>query len=130
MAFEVSLNVTTMGLNETDTTSETLEVTPSVPVQRSSNELVTATLLGDLASYTEVASLNGYYLMVPLPTMDSLPSEAFSLNRDTWMVMPPNLVDPTGLTCDKIGVGFTYVSDKFGMWGAVLRSYTYHTTTP
>lgn len=111
MDFSVDLNVTTTGLDAADTTSQTLRVTPSVPVVRSDNKLVSVNLLGDLASYAEVTSLNGYYLMVPLPTQTTAPSVAFSQSRDTWMVMPPSLVDPSGLTCDKIGVGYTCVGE-------------------
>ena len=49
------------------TTSETIQINPSVPFVLSPSQQLSAQLLGDLASYTALPVLSTKYLMVPHP---------------------------------------------------------------
>ncbi|KFM27361.1 hypothetical protein F751_4631 [Auxenochlorella protothecoides] len=107
MDFNIAFNVTTTKTGGTNATSETLTVNPSVPIVRSADKTVTASLLGDLASYSQIPNLANHYLMVILDSLSDTPSVAFSKNKETWMLLDPALVDPAGLTCDKVGITYS-----------------------
>lgn len=107
MDFNIAFNVTTTKTGGTVATSETLTVNPSVPIVRSADKTVTASLLGDLASYSQIPNLANHYLMVILDSLSDTPSVAFSKNKETWMLLDPALVDPAGLTCDKVGITYS-----------------------
>ena len=49
------------------TTSETIQINPSVPYVLSPSQQVSAQLLGDLESYTALPVLSTMYLMIPHP---------------------------------------------------------------
>ena len=64
------------------TTSETLQINPSVPFVLSPNQQVSAQLLGDLESYTALPVLSSMYLMIPHPQ-----SEFWGLSKKPTMLM-------------------------------------------
>ena len=64
------------------TTSETIQINPSVPFVLSSSQQVSAQLLGDLESYTALPVLSTMYLMIPHPQ-----SEFWGLLEKLLMLM-------------------------------------------
>ena len=48
--------------------SQQLSLGPTTPVALSQGNLVSATLLGDLATYTALPAVTGQYLMIPSPS--------------------------------------------------------------
>lgn len=107
MDFDIALNVTSTLPGGTIATSQTLTVNPAAPIVRSADRTFTASLLGDLASYAQVPNLANHFLMVVLETLSEPPSVALSKNKETWMLLDPSLVDYAGLTCDKVGIGYS-----------------------
>jgi hypothetical protein len=86
--------------------SETLQLNPSTPVAVSSSRMVSATLVGDLASYTSAPVLSDQVLLIPEPpgwTADQI----LTGNRSAWMVLGYNNFDLTDTQCNKIGTSFS-----------------------
>ena len=62
--FQITANVTTTE-GQTDSTTQTLLLSPSTPSGLSTAKAVYAQLLGDLASYQSMPSFEYSYLMIP-----------------------------------------------------------------
>jgi len=111
--------------NQTET--ETISLSPSRMSAASSDNSIYVELLGDLASYEELESLNDYWLMIPVQPGVS-PNDMFSSNLDMWTIFPPSKVTTTG-ECDKIGVSYAHfryqVSRCEVELGSCLRNQIY-----
>jgi len=87
-------------------------------------------LHGDLASYAEIESLKGHWLMIPLQPGLS-PEDIFSSNLDMWQIFPPSMVSLTG-ECNKIGVSYTSFRNQPNACdqqiGSCLSNQIYHLT--
>ena len=84
---------------------EQLQITPSHGFVLNSDRSVSVRLLGDLDSYRQIQSLDGYWVMIPVePGTD--PNEIYTKNQDMWVILPPAMVTTTG-ECDKVGVGYS-----------------------
>lgn len=77
--------------------NSTLRLGPDVALNRTRDGLVTAELLGDLASYASVPALSEKILLVPPD-----PSA-----RESWLLLDSSMVTLSGDECDKVGVGFS-----------------------
>eukprot|EP00877_Chromochloris_zofingiensis_P011445 jgi/Chrzof1/6554/Cz19g00260.t1 len=105
LQFQIIITITmlnaTSGLNST----ETLSVSPSVPLASSSGRTMTINLLGDLAGYTQLPVLSSKLLMIPRPLTNQTLDDVLG-DKSNWMLVDTSLVSYDGQACDKVGTSF------------------------
>ncbi|KAJ9505456.1 hypothetical protein QJQ45_026136, partial [Haematococcus lacustris] len=86
--------------------SEVLTLSPSVPLALSSSRLVSAKLLGDLATYTQLPAISNMVLLVPRPAGWS-PDQILAGDRSQWLLLESSQFSMDGSQCDKVGTSFS-----------------------
>ncbi|KAL6753619.1 hypothetical protein V8C86DRAFT_3019426 [Haematococcus lacustris] len=86
--------------------SEVLTLSPSVPLALSSSSLVSAKLLGDLATYTQLPAISNMVLLVPRPSGWS-PDQILAGDRSQWLLLESSQFSMDGSQCDKVGTSFS-----------------------
>ncbi|GAQ85247.1 hypothetical protein KFL_002260030 [Klebsormidium nitens] len=83
---------------------QTLILSPSVPVAKTTEGNVLARLPGDLASYTQLPVFSDRYLMIP---QTAAQAGRLTANTSTWMFIDKTQVNLDGTVCNMIGTSFT-----------------------
>ncbi|GFH27554.1 generative cell specific-1 [Haematococcus lacustris] len=83
-----------------------LTLSPSVPLALSSSRLVSAKLLGDLATYTQLPAISNMVLLVPRPSGWS-PDQILAGDRSQWLLLESSQFSMDGSQCDKVGTSFS-----------------------
>ncbi|GLI68375.1 hypothetical protein VaNZ11_012700 [Volvox africanus] len=87
--------------------TENLYLSPSTPSATSKGKQVSAKLIGDFATYTQVPDLSNRILMVPEDPNAEFWYGLRGVNRSTWMLLDKSFISFDGRACDKVGTGFT-----------------------
>ncbi|GLC38807.1 hypothetical protein PLESTM_000779300 [Pleodorina starrii] len=111
MFFDITVKVVIpTGANASSTSiTETLQLNPGKPMAATSSRLVTAKLVGDLATYTQLPELSNRLLVLPEPSdkQANRTSHANRSPRTTWMIIDKNKFSFDGRECDKVGTSFS-----------------------
>ncbi|GIL53994.1 hypothetical protein Vafri_9547 [Volvox africanus] len=87
--------------------TENLYLSPSVPSATSKGKQLSAKLIGDFATYTQVPDLGNRMLMVPEDANADFSYGLRGVNRSTWMLLDKSFISFDGRACDKVGTGFS-----------------------
>nr|BAO57178.1 generative cell specific-1 [Gonium pectorale]BAO57179.1 generative cell specific-1 [Gonium pectorale] len=90
---------------------ELLTLSPSLPLATSASRLLSARLVGDLATYTQLPAISNQVLMIPQPspsTSSGSPlDDTLATNRSAWMLLDRSMLSLDGNACDKVGTAFS-----------------------
>ncbi|GFH07968.1 gamete-specific protein, partial [Haematococcus lacustris] len=70
------------------------------------SRLVSAKLLGDLATYTQLPAISNMVLLVPRPSGWS-PDQILAGDRSQWLLLESSQFSMDGSQCDKVGTSFS-----------------------
>lgn len=82
---------------------EIVSVSPSSPATVNNNSALAAKIIGDFSPWTQYPTFANYFLSIPSSPLSSSRVQAGPMN---WMIVDKHLVDISGTSCNKIGVGY------------------------